>query len=337
VGLGVSALAVYLLLQQVPVPALLAVLAEASPPGMLLVAGTVAGSLLTRVARWRVLFRPAQDVPFRPLLETLAISYMVSTFLPFRAGEVVRAVLLSTRAGVPVPRVIGTILVEKLFDFLAIGVLLLALLVAIPMPREAFAAGASIVLVILGGFGFVVALALWRGPTIAAVAWVERHVPGGLGARLGLARAATQFAQGTDSLRVPRLWLPLLGWTACTWAFSVVTAVGGSLAVGANASLAALVFLTVLTSTGQAVPSSPGYVGVYHAAAVLALSAFGVDTTRALAMAVLTHALSYGSLVLMGIVALWLGGYAAGDLWSAARGRGAATTAGSAAPAAPRS
>jgi uncharacterized membrane protein YbhN (UPF0104 family) len=149
---------------------------------------------------------------------------------------------------------------------------------------------------------------------------VERRIPGGIGQRLGLARATAQFALGTDSLRVPRLWLPLLGWTAFTWVFSVGSAYGGSLAVGAGASVPALVFLTVLTSSGQAVPSSPGYVGVYHFAAVTALTAFGVDPTTALAMAVLTHALSYGSLVLIGIAALWLGGYAAGDLWATARG-----------------
>jgi uncharacterized protein (TIRG00374 family) len=267
-----------------------------------------------------VYFLPGERVPFRPLFSTLSISYMVSTFLPFRAGEIVRAVFLSRDANVPVPRVVGTILLEKLFDFLAIGVLLLALLVAVPMPPLALAAGTTIVAVILVGFGFVVALALWREPTIAVVGWVERRLPGGLGSRLGLARATAQFAAGTDSLRVPRLWLPLLGWTAVTWMFSVGSAWGGSLAVGAGASLPALVFLTVLTSTGQAVPSSPGYVGVYHGAAVVALTAFGVDRTAALAAAVLTHALSYGTLVLIGIAALWLGGYAAGDLWATARG-----------------
>ena len=34
-----------------------------------------------------------------------------------------------------------------------------------------------------------------------------------------------------------------------------------------------MLYLTVLTSTSQAVPSSPGYIGVYHAAVTLALVA----------------------------------------------------------------
>ena len=69
-----------------------------------------------------------------------------------------------------------------------------------------------------------------------------------------------------------------------------------------------------VTSTGQAVPSSPGYVGVYHAAATFALTQFGFDPTLALAAAVLTHAFSSGPLVVVGLVALWTGGYTFSDL-----------------------
>jgi uncharacterized membrane protein YbhN (UPF0104 family) len=82
------------------------------------------------------------------------------------------------------------------------------------------------------------------------------------------------------------------------------------------------VFLTVLTSTGQAVPSSPGYVGVYHAAAALALTAFGVDPATALGVAVVTHAFSYGSLVIVGLIALWTGGYTFGDVLAGVGARG---------------
>jgi uncharacterized membrane protein YbhN (UPF0104 family) len=81
----------------------------------------------------------------------------------------------------------------------------------------------------------------------------------------------------------------------------------------------ALLFLSVLPSAGQAVPSSPGYVGVYHAAAVLALTTFGIDQGHALAAAVLIHAFSYGILVVLGLLALWVDGYSVGDLISSVR------------------
>jgi uncharacterized protein (TIRG00374 family) len=328
-GFGISALAIVYLLQQVSLEQLGQALARAQPLPILLIVGSVLGSLVTRAARWQIYFLPARRVPFPPLLGTLAISYMASTFLPLRAGELVRAVFLGQRERLAIPRIVGTIVLEKLFDFLAIGVMLLLLVAIAPVPEAARAAGLSIALVIVLGFGFVMALALWRGPTLRLVATIERLLPRRVRSRVPLTSAVAQFASGTDSLRVARLWVPMLGWTIVTWLCSIGSAWGGTLALGTNAGLPALLFLTVLTSTGQAVPSSPGYVGVYHAAAALALTAFGIDPATAIAIAVVTHAFSYGSLVVVGLVALWTGGYTVADVLSGVRGQRAAVAPGS--------
>src|SRR5207244_4532996 len=138
--------------------------------------------------------------------------------------------------------------------------------------------------------------------------------------------AATQFAEGTDSLRVPRLWVPLLGWTAVTWACSLLTAWAGCLALNTEPGVPALLFLIVLTSSGQAVPSSPGYVGVYHYLATLALTTFGVAPATAIGIAIITHALSYGPLVVVGLIALWTAGYTFGAVLAGLRGSGTRAT-----------
>jgi glycosyltransferase 2 family protein len=309
------------LLQQVSLEQLGEALGRAQPLPIALVVLCVMGSLVTRAARWQIYFLPDRRVPFAPLLGTLAISYMASTFLPLRAGELVRAVFLGQREHLPIPRIVGTILLEKLFDFLAIGVMLGLLVALVPLPPAARAAGVSIATVILLGFGFVMALALWRAPTLNLIGRIEARLPLALGRRVRLEQATRQFAEGTDSLRRPRLWWLLLAWTTITWLFSIGSGWGGTLALGVEPNLAALLFLTVLTSTGQAVPSSPGYVGVYHAAATVALTAFGVPPATAIAIAVVTHAFSYGSLVVVGLIALWTGGYTFADVLSGVRGR----------------
>src|SRR5262249_24578647 len=205
--------AVYLLLQQVSLTELGDVLRQARPWPIVLLVLTVLLSLVTRAARWQVYFLPDRHVPFPPLLGTLAISYMASTFLPFRVGELIRAVLVGQRESIPVPLVIGTILLEKLFDFLAIGIMLLLLVVTTPLPTAATVIGSSLAIVILAGFSFVVALAIWRTPTLRVVAMAETLMPFGVGRRVGLVRIAAEFAEGTDALRVPRLWIPMLFWT----------------------------------------------------------------------------------------------------------------------------
>jgi uncharacterized protein (TIRG00374 family) len=303
-------------------------LSQARPLPIAVLVVTVLGSLVTRAARWQVYFLPRRRVPFKPLLSTLAISYMASTFLPLRAGELVRAVFLGQRERIPVPGVVGTILVEKLFDFLAIGVMLAVLLAITPLPAAAQIAGASITGVILVGFGFVVALAIWREPTLRVIGVIERQLPARLASRLRVRDAALHFAEGTDSLRVGRLWLLLLGWTAFTWVFSIASTVAGMLSLDVPPELPTALFVVVLTSSGQAVPSSPGYVGVYHAAATFALTTFGVDPATAVGVALITHAFSYGPLVVVGLAALWTGGYTFNDVLKGSRslaGVGAAT------------
>jgi glycosyltransferase 2 family protein len=291
-------------------------LARAQAVPILLVVVAVQLSLVTRAARWQIYFLPREHVPFGPLLGTLAISYMASTFLPFRAGELVRALFLGRRVGIALPHVVGTILLEKLFDFLAVGVMLVMLLTLVPLPPPALVAAGSVAGVILIGFGFVVMLAVLREPTLGLVQVVDSHIPHAIGQRIRLEPMARHFAEGTDSLRSVRLWVPLVGWSAVTWVLSLVSVWAGALSLGVAPSLAAMLFVAILTSTGQAVPSSPGYVGVYHAAATLAWTAFGIDPPTAIAIAVITHAFSYGSLVITGLIALWTGGYTFGDVLS---------------------
>ena len=280
------------------------------------------GSLITRAARWQVFFLPKRRVGFQPLFGTLAISYMASTFLPLRAGELVRALFLGQRERIPVPSVVGTILLEKLFDFLAIGAMVLPLVISGLLPPPARVAGALVAAAILAGFGFVVALAIWRTATLQVVGVVEGRLPFGLGKRFHLQEAARQFAEGTDSLREPRLWALLLGWTAVTWAFAYGSTLAGIEALDVHVGFPAVLSVLVLTNASQAIPSSPGYVGVYHLASKTALTFFGVDDNTAVGIALITWAFSYGSLVVVGLIALWTGGYTFEDVLRGVRARG---------------
>ena len=59
-------------------------------------------------------------MPARRLLPPLAIGFMVNFLFPGRAGEVVRAWLLSRREKTSMSAVFATVVVERLFDGLAV-------------------------------------------------------------------------------------------------------------------------------------------------------------------------------------------------------------------------
>src|SRR4029077_12372037 len=148
-----SALAVVLLLQKVSLDELGRELAKADPRPIAALVVCVIGSLVTRAIRWGIFFQPERQLPFRPLFGTLAISYMASTFLPLRSGELLRPGFLGQREGLSASRVLATILLEKLFDFLALAVMLALLVATGRLPDVAQATGGTIATFILVGFG----------------------------------------------------------------------------------------------------------------------------------------------------------------------------------------
>ena len=62
----------------------------------------------------------------------------------------------------------------------------------------------------------------------------------------------------------------------------------------------ALYVILVFVSISILVPSSPGFVGVYHAGAVWALKSYGVVAAEALSIAIVLHAVQYIVVTLMG-------------------------------------
>src|SRR5262249_59679685 len=86
-----------------------------------------------RAGRWYYLFPPGS----RPshLFNALMIGYMGNNVLPLRAGEVVRALVVSRR-GQRFWTVLATIVVERVLDGLAVGLIVAALFVAVPIPAS---------------------------------------------------------------------------------------------------------------------------------------------------------------------------------------------------------
>src|SRR5512142_1988822 len=78
--------------------------------------------VLIRSWRWQYLLDPIKKIPMRIMFPTTIIGYMGNNIYPARAGEVLRAVILKRKEGVPISASLATIIVERIFD----GVVMLA-------------------------------------------------------------------------------------------------------------------------------------------------------------------------------------------------------------------
>jgi uncharacterized membrane protein YbhN (UPF0104 family) len=70
-----------------------------------------------------------------------------------------------------------------------------------------------------------------------------------------------------------------------------------------------------VASLGVALPSSPGGIGLLEASYVAALAVFGVDASRALAFAIVSHSLYYVSTITLGVYGLAREGESLGQLY----------------------
>ncbi len=103
-----------------------------------------------RAWRWHYLLKPIQPIKTRVMFPITCIGYMGNNIYPARAGEVLRAVVLKRREGVPISASLATIIVERIFD----GVVMLAF-VFVNLPELAKLTGSS------GFVGNIQQVALW--------------------------------------------------------------------------------------------------------------------------------------------------------------------------------
>ncbi len=253
-----------------------------------------------RAVRWHYLLGPIQKVPIRRLFPVVVIGYMANNVLPVRMGEVVRAYVLDRREGVRKTAALATIVVERIMDgitmilFLAVASLFVTVNADI-QGIEKLAAGVFLIGIILF---FVVA---------HSRTWMKRleifglrFVPGSL--RPKVAGLADSFI---DGLQVLRQWkdllivfgLSVLAWTCEAGMFWMVALAFNNL----NLSAAAIFMTVAVANLATLVPSTPGYVGPFDAAAKLVLQGiFGIGTV-ALSYVILLHAALYLPVTLFGL------------------------------------
>jgi uncharacterized protein (TIRG00374 family) len=88
---------------------------------------------VSRAFRWRVLIEPMGYAP--SLFNTfgcIMTGYLINSFIP-RFGEIVRCTLLSRYEKIPVEKLIGTIVFERIFDLLCY-IIFIAITIAIQFP-----------------------------------------------------------------------------------------------------------------------------------------------------------------------------------------------------------
>ncbi|NJL92852.1 MAG: flippase-like domain-containing protein [Anaerolineae bacterium] len=238
-------------------------------------------STLLRGLRWQTVL--VGKLTFWRGYHIVNVGFLLNAIFPFRLGELARVVLMSREPGQNAGSGLSAVALERLLDSIfallavGLGLLLLPERAALP-PETTFTLGAVLVLALVGVL--VVLFLPSTHPLFLSIArFFLKPLPDGLAARL------LGFVQDTlEGLRVladPRrlaisllaslvLWLTYYGYMQLgLYAFL------GDAVPPLEVGLLILGFVAF----GGAAPSLPGAVGIFQAAAVLALTTAGYDDT----------------------------------------------------------
>jgi glycosyltransferase 2 family protein len=258
-----------------------------------------------RAQRWIVLLRPL-IFQHTAVLRALLTGQLLNHLLPIRVGDVVRSLLLGREPGGNFARALGSVLIEKAWDWLGLCVVVLIAAWAAPLPDWFLMPARTI--------GLLAGLVLLGFVAVALIP--ERWIPNGL-ARLdraltGLPVRWRSFAVNNlqrllDSLTVLRRRDTLVGaagWTAITWIISVVINYAVQRAFGFDSWIAAITLLAVLM-IGVTLPPSLAAIGVFEGLSMLTLSLFGISAETALAIGLTLHLVVVVPLIISTLF-LWL-------------------------------
>jgi uncharacterized protein (TIRG00374 family) len=296
IGLAVSLVFLAATLRQVDLQVALRLLVEAQPVWIVVAIGLVAGEVMLRALRWRLLLRPFRVVPVRYAAGYLCIGYFANTLLPARLGDLARAALAGRTLGIPQLATLGTIVVERLTDGLTI--LALVIVLGIAVTGASTLVGTAVVLAMVGAAAAAALLVV-----VLVAHRLRLHETRRGGAIVAFIR---RIAVGATALRDPVALVTVIGYTLAAFGLAVGAFLATSAAVGITVTplQAAVVMGGLALST--AIPAAPGAIGTYEFVGVAILGSFGVAPEAALATVLLVHAIALLVPSLAGLVTAWV-------------------------------
>lgn len=302
-GVFVSALCLWLASRIISIDGVIKALAHFKPGYLAPALGSLAAGYCARIFRWTLLLNTGQSkTGFAKAAPPFLASIALNNVLPMRAGDVLRGVVFPASMGVTRSHSVGTLIVERMIDLQTLAlcfVLTSMLFLGVELPesvrRTAFALG-----------GASLALLLFFMASARSAAMVAARIS----ARTTIPIAARAFSVGSgvmssvaDALNVRTavsvLLISMVVWIAEAGMFLFV-----ALGFGFDFTFPFAVFVMSAATLATLAPSTPGYVGPFHLASLMAATALGLPSDAAGGYAVLTHFVLWAATTSVGAIAL---------------------------------
>jgi len=285
-------------------------------------------SFFFRAVRWQLILASSYQIGIWQAFHPLMIGFMINCILPGRVGEIARPMILQKKEKIPFATGIATVAAERIFDVAALIIFAVITFVSIEINPQAEIVFGDFHLnrstlevlfnrIIIIGVLLIVAIIMVSIPVIRrAIQRVILAIPS-----LALFAGDSVKAKITAKLCEPLIRFVdniALGFTLIKYPKKIFICALYSLAVWMTASLSWYVFslgspginlsytemyaVMVIICLFIALPSVPGFWGVWEAGGVFALSLFGVSANAAAGFTLANHAVQLFPVIVVGFI-----------------------------------
>ena len=264
--------------------------------------GLVSLMSFVRSLRWRVLLSATRLLKVVDVFWATMIGYFGNTFLPARSGEIIRSVSLGKRGNISSSFVIATTLTERILDAMALVVIgAIALVVTPDVPPIIIKASKTFSII-----SFVGLIGVLIFPRLEQLLKrLLRCLPFTDNITNTLVDILEKFNDGMKSLRSTKRSIQFLLLTALIWLGDAVVSITIAKSMGLTLSVSQALLLSVTLGLSSAIPSTPGYIGIYQFVAVSVLPPFGFTHSQALGFILVLQALSIVMTTIWGLLGTW--------------------------------
>ena len=281
---AVSLICLYLAFRQVNLNDISTTLSQGKFLYIIYAFGITGLTFLIRAIRWNTLLGHPSSYTIHHFSSATHIGYFLNNILPLRAGDLVRAKLLSNHdTTIKMSYVIGSLVGEKIIDLWIIGLFTMILIGF----GYTDVLGTQFTLILVGAY-CLSSLIIFGRHTISNK--LLQYFP-----------VLENFIDGYKLVSKNKLRLGI--WSIILWITFVVYVSIALQSIGIVLDIQQVLGLTILSSIVTSMPLAPAAIGTYHLAVIYCLnSLYGIDLEKAQSAAIVMHSIFFVYTIISGYI-----------------------------------
>jgi uncharacterized protein (TIRG00374 family) len=259
-------------------------------------------SYVVRAMRWRLLLAAREKLAPGTVLWASSVGYLANGYLPARAGELVKTVMISSRSRLTKTYVFTMAMTERVIELVIL--VIMASLMSLTLALKPLWLSRLLLLITIGTLGGTAFLLLLAKIDRARAGFI-RGLPVGPVTKDRLNGIAASLTQALTAVRNPQRLLKVCAFSTIVWTLDATAAMILAHALGMHLLFSVALLLSTGLALGNVLPSTPGALGISQFVAVTVLMPFNFTQTDAATYILVAQAATYVVITTLGLIGLW--------------------------------